>query len=449
MRYAAALALVSAVVACGSSDDGGNHHTGGAGGSAGSGGNPSGGSAGASSGGTSAGGTTSGGASGGPGTGGSSGTGGVGGTPSTGPCTQVLSAGADLAAIANAAAPGDVICLHAGEYAGFTLTQGGTQSAPLVIKANPGEEQLAVLTNNSSTTGYGIRIDAADYVIVEALSIDKVNQGIYVKDSNYVQAWNNKVTEVGQECLRFKQSDFGAFIGNTVAGCGRKTGANGEGIYVGSGESPGDDTHGVLVSGNDISDTTHEGIELKGFTYDCIVENNVLHDLTVVDGGAIHVTTTESTANNESGHVVRGNIVHGVKTTTAYSDGNGIDIMRGATVYNNVLYDNQHYGIRVDDKSGLEGTVKVFHNTMLGNGSGALGLFDGVAPDVRNNLGPTSADNLAATADLFVQASSGDFHLKPGSAAIDKGQDVGVATDLEGTPRPQGSGYDYGAYEHK
>jgi hypothetical protein len=159
------------------------------------------------------------------------------------------------------------------------------------------------------------------------------------------------------------------------------------------------------------------------------------------------VGTNETTANNESGHIVRGNIVFNVVTTTVYSDGNGINFQRGGMIYNNVLYDNQHYGIRVDDKLGLKGTVKVFHNTMLGNGSGELGIFDGATPDVENNLGPTSADNLASSADLFVQASAGDFHLKPGSAAIDQGSDVGIATDLEGTSRPQGPGFDYGAYE--
>jgi hypothetical protein len=443
MRHATTLWAVLALVACDGSD-GPASSAGGAAGNAGLAGSA--GSSGAGTGGTGAGGSGTGGASGSSGSGGA-GTGGAAGSVSTGPCTQVLSGGADLATIANAAAPGDVICLRAGNYAGFTLTRGGTASAPLVIKAHPGEERQARLTHESSTTGYGIRIENADYVILEALWIDKVNQGIYIRDSNYVQAWNNLVTEVGQECMRFKLSDFGAFVGNTIRGCGRKAGANGEGIYVGSGESPGDDTHGVLVRGNDISDTTHEGIELKGFTYDCIVEHNVVHDLTVADGGAIHVGTTEAGADNESGHIVRGNIVFNTKTTTVYSDGNGINFHRGGMVYNNVLYDNQHFGIRIDDKKGLKGVVKVFHNTMLGNGSGALGIFDGAAPDVRNNLGPTTVDNLAASADLFVQASAGDFHLKPGSAAIDKGSDVGVSTDLEGTARPQGAGFDYGAYE--
>ncbi len=41
-----------------------------------------------------------------------------------------------------------------------------------------------------------------------------------------------------------------------------------------------------------------------------------------------------------------------------------------------------------------------------------------------------------------------DYHLRPGSPAVDAGQPIPwLMTDLEGNPRPQGSGYDLGAFE--
>jgi len=52
----------------------------------------------------------------------------------------------------------------------------------------------------------------------------------------------------------------------------------------------------------------------------------------------------------------------------------------------------------------------------------------------------------------FVDAAGGDFHLREGSPAIDAGLDLrgaGVAEDFAGTPRPQGAGYDLGAYEYR
>ncbi len=47
----------------------------------------------------------------------------------------------------------------------------------------------------------------------------------------------------------------------------------------------------------------------------------------------------------------------------------------------------------------------------------------------------------------FVDPDAGDYHIGPGSAAIDSGIDAGVTTDIDGEPRPMGAGYDIGADE--
>jgi hypothetical protein len=50
---------------------------------------------------------------------------------------------------------------------------------------------------------------------------------------------------------------------------------------------------------------------------------------------------------------------------------------------------------------------------------------------------------------LFVDAANGDYRLQSGSLCIDTGTSIGAPdTDIEGTERPQGSGYDLGAYEY-
>ncbi len=47
----------------------------------------------------------------------------------------------------------------------------------------------------------------------------------------------------------------------------------------------------------------------------------------------------------------------------------------------------------------------------------------------------------------FADAANDDYHLTDASLAVDMGIDRGVDTDLDGTVRPRGVGYDIGAYE--
>jgi hypothetical protein len=48
----------------------------------------------------------------------------------------------------------------------------------------------------------------------------------------------------------------------------------------------------------------------------------------------------------------------------------------------------------------------------------------------------------------FASPSAWDYHLTSTSAAIDRGVDAGVTTDIDGDSRPLGAGYDIGAYEY-
>jgi uncharacterized repeat protein (TIGR01451 family) len=48
----------------------------------------------------------------------------------------------------------------------------------------------------------------------------------------------------------------------------------------------------------------------------------------------------------------------------------------------------------------------------------------------------------------FINPDAGNYHLGLDSAAIDVGVDAGVTTDRDGVARPQGNGFDLGAYEY-
>lgn len=62
--------------------------------------------------------------------------------------------------------------------------------------------------------------------------------------------------------------------------------------------------------------------------------------------------------------------------------------------------------------------------------------------------GFTLSNNLTTGDPRFVNAAAGDYHLLDGSPAIDKGTaSQAPLFDFSDASRPQGLGYDIGAYE--
>lgn len=93
--------------------------------------------------------------------------------------------------------------------------------------------------------------------------------------------------------------------------------------------------------------------------------------------------------------------------------------------------------------------IFVGHDVALKNtGNLQLALKTNLFFNNRVNFQGNFADPLSFIADpLFVSPATGDLHLLPGSPAIDKATDKGIGEDLDGRARPQGNGFDIGAYE--
>jgi hypothetical protein len=63
-------------------------------------------------------------------------------------------------------------------------------------------------------------------------------------------------------------------------------------------------------------------------------------------------------------------------------------------------------------------------------------------------IGTGATGNIFATNPFFTDAANGDFTLQAGSSCIDVGTATGApTTDIAGMTRPQGGGFDIGAYE--
>ncbi len=130
----------------------------------------------------------------------------------------------------------------------------------------------------------------------------------------------------------------------------------------------------------------------------------------------------------------------------------------GAFLHNTIARNESTYGLHVDSGSevALTNTLLVSHTvgltvtagssatltaTLWGSGAWANGTDWGGAGVI-----VTGTLNLWGD-PAFVAPGAGDYHLAPGSAAVDGGIDAGVREDIDGDSRPAGNGYDIGADE--
>lgn len=152
-----------------------------------------------------------------------------------------------------------------------------------------------------------------------------------------------------------------------------------------------------------------------------VIRNNLIHAYVGVkaDRGSDNLTILNNTFTSD------------VTLTTAH-DPSGISLtdVTNAVIQNNIFFN-------------LPGHIIYLQNSAVNGGRNLMFRNDGRA---LQNSGTYSHENdLWGVDPLFV--SDTDFHLSAGSPAIDAGLAVSVETDFDGIPRPQGAGYDIGAYE--
>jgi parallel beta-helix repeat protein len=353
---------------------------------------------------------------------------------------------------------GDTLYVMAGTYNEvlYINSPAGTAGKPTVIKAYPGN--VVNIFGLGVSTGR-VKIINTSYLTLDGFRVTNHNQGIFVESANNIKILNCEVYNIGQDGIGIHYNSSYVTVQNCIVHDTRQWQYNGEGIYIGTGSGgPLDNTNNVTVRNNIIYNTTDEGIELKPATHDILVEGNVLYNIMTdpnysAGGGAIEVNpATISCPNCPNGlqtwpsnpnQVIRNNIVHSCKT--------GIRAGTGSMVYNNLVYDipDPFYGILVNNSAADSYLRTIYQNTVDVPSNRAIVVTSGAA-DVKNNIGPSTAYNLVSNNSYFVDIVSvkKDYHLVPGSAPINAGVVTNILTDLDGNVRPQGGGYDIGAYEY-
>jgi parallel beta-helix repeat protein len=200
------------------------------------------------------------------------------------------------------------------------------------------------------------------------------------------------------------------------------------------------------ITNDTISDNIYVGIE-----YDGSAAPRIANDTITGNGSGVY--STSSTSPTITNDTITGNVWEGVECydsspiitndTISGNNDNGIycDDYSSPIITNDTISGNVAHGIYCDTNSSPSIT-----NCIVWGDTGSE-LFDCSATysDIST---PAVGSNLDADPS-FVSSATGDLHLKAGSPCIDKGTPVGApSTDKDGVHRPQGTGFDMGAYEY-
>ena len=340
----------------------------------------------------------------------------------------------------NLASAGQTVQVAAGTYdygsGAAQFTKSGTAGSYITVTC---ATRGACKIQNSVTGNSTVVVLSGSYITFDGFEVTNTssggnNLGLYVTTS-FVNITHNTIHHIETDC-----------------------GSNGGGgIQIAGSGSSNSDLHNITIDGNLIYDISYSGgspscpastVQTDGILAETAgtalqVTNNIVYHTS--GGWGILVGNSNATyANVDS--VIANNTVF----STAMG---GIIIMsgNGTTISNNIVA----YTGQLSGRCGVsapQGVAVTYLNNDLWNNAGGNYCLEWGTSDQSVHSNDISVDPALGTTFVNWKADgSGDYHEKAGSPTIDKGSSsAGVAptADFDGNPRPQGAGYDIGAYEY-
>jgi uncharacterized repeat protein (TIGR01451 family) len=302
---------------------------------------------------------------------------------------------------------------------------------------------------NGGDAGGGIYVHYASVTIRDCTIYD--NQapdeggGLYLDSAGAIVSTNVFTGNSAGKGAGLYLSHSSATVSGNVLSSGSAT--DGGGVYL----SHSDATLTLnTISRN--SATNGAGMYLY-FSDPALTRNELLRNTAQGQGGGLALWYSHPNlinnilAGNQAGGAGAGLYLHGSSPdllhTTIAGDGSGqgVAVTRLGTNHSNPSLANT---ILVGHAVGISvtaGNTAVLEGTLWGSGTWANGQ-----DSTGEGTITTGAANVWGDPAFFYPAGD-NYHLGPGSAAIDAGVEAGVSNDIDGQARPIGTGYDVGADE--
>jgi parallel beta-helix repeat protein len=375
------------------------------------------------------------------------------------------SAFATLQHAADIVTVGDSVFTADGEYVGFDLRSGGTQTMPVVFMA--AGDSARILTENGVTPD-GINVENADWVVIDGFIVNGIARaGIRVAVSEHVVVKNNVCSYndrwgiftgfadyavIENNLCMYSQDEHGIYFSNSAdhpiirnnishhnSGCG---------IHMNGDESMGGDglITDAIVACNIIYENGDSGG--SGINCDGVAESYIYNNLLYMNhASGISLYRIDASEGSYNTRVYNNTIINASDgrwclniNTASYAD----------TVYNNIFINLHTWrgSISIDPSSTPDfcSDYNIIVNRLSNDGGNSTMTFaqwQALGYDLHSML----ADPLDS---IFIDWINGDYHLRNNSQTIDAGTDLVntiVQYDLDSIPRPQGAEYDIGAYE--
>lgn len=383
---------------------------------------------------------------------------------------------------ASTLAAGDTVYVRAGTYTEHVQALNSGNSGAEITYSNHANETVTIDGTGLDLPEWSGLFDVSERQYIRVIGFRVINSGptlhnpgIQADTSNHISILNNYTYNTSDSGIMLWNSTDCIVDGNEVeAACYYMYN---ECITVGM-------SNNVDVRNNHVHHSQKEGICVKDGSHDCRVYGNTVHDTAAtgfyVDAQAVYTYNIEVFNNISYDGIEDG--------FTVASEVGGL--LENVTLYNNIAYNNGWVGFDISDcciETHPMNNIRLINNTSVANGIDWGGGVVVQNPQVQNvlirnniasqnlsfqiavasSLPPGSVqtdhnliDGFRAGEDevygddyiegnpMFINSAGGDFHIQPGSPAVDRGSEDGApATDFDGQSRPAGQGIDIGVDE--